>query len=143
MAAMTNINTNTPTTTGPTTAATAPCPVSWFEIHTADPARARRFAEVFGWTFDDTMPDYPMIGLGEGAPIGGGLVDSSGRYPDHALFMVQVPDVDATLAAVVHHGGSVVAETQVSPAGLAFAYVANPDGSVFGVWCPPPAVDAG
>lgn len=115
-------------------------PVSWFEIHTADPDRAKAFyAAVFGWSYDDSMPGYSMIDLGEGAPIGGGIAHSGGEYPDGAVFLVQVPDVDAALAAVKEHGGSVVADTQKTDIGLTFAYAANPDGSVFGVWCPPSA----
>lgn len=131
--------TNTTTSSNPpTTTTVTSCPVSWFEIHTADPARAKQFyADVFGWTYDESMPEYPMIGLGDGAPIGGGVVDNGGQYPSHALFMVQVPDVAASLASVVDHGGSIIAEAKSTPVGLTFGYAANPDGSVFGLWCPP------
>lgn len=136
---MTNTTTSpSDTTTSSSSPAVAPCPVSWFEIHTADPARAKQFyADVFGWTYDESMPQYPMIGLGEGAPIGGGVVDNGGQYPSHALFVIEVPDVAASLASVVAHGGSIIADAVTSPMGLTYGYAANPDGSVFGVWCPP------
>lgn len=115
-----------------------PNPVTWFEIHSADPDRTKEFyGSVFGWTFDDSMPGYSMIGLGDAAPIGGGIAHSADQYPNDAVFLVQVPDVAATLAAVAEHGGSIVAEQQETPFGLTFGYAANPDGSVFGVWCPP------
>lgn len=122
-------NTDTPT----------PNPVTWFEVHTADPERAKAFyASVFGWTYDDSsVPGYSMIQMGDGAPIGGGIPDTQGESPNDAVFLVQVPDVDAALAAVKEHGGSVVAETQSTDIGLTFGYAANPDGSVFGLWCPP------
>ena len=80
-----------------------------------------------------------MIGLGEGGSIGGGIADNKGEYPDHALFMVQVPDVAAALVAVKEHGGSMIADVQKTDVGLTFGYAANPDGSVFGLWCPPDA----
>lgn len=115
-----------------------PNPVTWFEVHTADPERAKSFyGAVFGWSFDDSMPGYSMIGLGDEAPIGGGIAHSEGNYPNDAVFMVQVADVGAALGAAAAHGGSVVAEQQTTPFGLTFGYAANPDGSVFGVWCPP------
>lgn len=116
-----------------------PNPVTWFEIHSADPDRAKAFyGNVFGWSFDDSMmPGYSMIGLGDGAPIGGGIAHSNGEYPNDAVFLVQVPDVAAALASATEHGGSVVTEQQSTPVGLTFGYAANPDGSVFGVWCPP------
>jgi predicted enzyme related to lactoylglutathione lyase len=119
-----------------------PDPVTWFEVHSADPDRAKAFyGAVFGWSFDDAMPGYSMIGLGDEAPIGGGIAHSNGDYPNDAVFMVQVPDVAAALAAATEHGGSVVAQQQSTPLGLTFGYAANPDGSVFGVWCPPPSDD--
>ncbi len=121
-----------------TTSTRNPNPVTWFEIHTANPERAKTFyGAVFGWTFDDSAPGYSMIGLGEGAAIGGGIADNKGEYPDHALFMVQVPDVAAALVAVKENGGSMIADVEKTDFGLTFGYAANPDGAVFGLWCPP------
>lgn len=126
---------NTMTTADTTTTTN---PVSWFEVHTAQPQRAKDFyGAVFGWSFDDSMPGYSMIQLGEGAPIGGGIADSGGAYPDGAVFVVQVPDVVAALDAAAANGGSIVAAAKSMPTGLSFGYAANPDGSVFGVWSPP------
>jgi predicted enzyme related to lactoylglutathione lyase len=134
----TNTNTSTSTTAHSTSVPVIPNPVTWFELHTADPGRAREFyGSVFGWTFDDSMPGYTMIQLGEGAPIGGGLVDNGGHYPNDAIFVVQVPDVAASIDAARTAGGSVVSDARTTPAGLTFGYVANPDGAVFGIWCPP------
>ena len=132
-------NTITNSTTSTTTTTVTPQPVTWFEIHTGDPARAKEFyGSVLGWTFDDdSMPGYTMIGLGDDAPIGGGLVDTAGEYPSDAVFMVQVPDVGASIDAARAAGGSVISEARTMPNGLSFGYVANPDGAVFGVWCPP------
>ncbi len=131
---MTNTTAHT-TTDSPSGAIVAP--VTWFEIHSAEPERAKRFYhEVFGWTYDESMPDYTTVELGE-APIGGGVVDTQGAYPSHALFMVQVPDVAAALQAAAAHGGSIVVDAETTPIGLTFGYAANPDGSVFGVWTPP------
>jgi predicted enzyme related to lactoylglutathione lyase len=132
--------TSTSSSTTPTTTTTVtPQPVTWFEIHTADPTRAKEFyGSVLGWTFDDdSMPGYTLIGLGDGAPIGGGLVDNGGSYPSDAVFMVQVPDVAASIEVARAAGGSVISEVQTMPNGLSVGYVANPDGAVFGVWCPP------
>jgi predicted enzyme related to lactoylglutathione lyase len=55
------------------------------------------------------------------------------------VFNVQVDDVPAACDTVAEAGGSVVVEPQEMPNGLAFAYVADPDGSVFGLWKPPTA----
>ncbi len=130
---MTNTNTNSATTATVTTN-----PVTWFEVHTSDPTRAKEFyRSVFGWTFDESMPEYTEIGLGDGAPIGGGIVDTGGNYPSDAIFMIQVPDVAAAIDAARTAGGSVISDAQTPPGGPTFGYVANPDGAVFGIWCPP------
>jgi uncharacterized protein len=115
-----------------------PAPVSWFEIHTSDPGRAKSFyGAVFGWSFDDSMPGYSMIALGDGAPIGGGIAHSEGAYPNDSVFNIQVSDVPAACQAVEAAGGSIVMPVDTTPFGLTFAYAADPDGSVFGLWCPP------
>jgi len=44
---------------------------------------------------------------------------------------------DRSIEAARSAGGSVICEVQTMPNGLSFGYVANPDGAVFGVWCPP------
>ena len=115
-------------------------PVTWFEVHTGDPERARSFyGEVFGWTFTSEMPGYDLIGMGDAAPIGGGMASTGPAHTPMTVFSVQVPDVSAALEAVVAAGGSIVAPLQEAPNGLAFAYIADPDGSTLGIWTPPSA----
>ena len=115
-----------------------PAPVTWFEIHTADPERAERFyGDVFGWSFDHSVPSYSMIDLGDGAPHGGGIAHTDGQSPAATVFNVQVADVAAACQAVSAAGGSVIAPATSGPGGVSFAYVADPDGSMFGLWKPP------
>lgn len=135
-----------PTTSAPAYQATTrhqptiPNPVTWFEIHTADPDRAKAFyAAVFGWSFDDSMPGYSIIDLGAEAPIGGGIAHTDGAVPNDVVFNVQVPDVARALAAVNAAGGEALTDVQATPNGLTFAIAANPDGCAFGLWCPPTA----
>ena len=136
----TNPDPTTTTTTNSSASTHTPNPVTWFEVHTADPDRAKRFyGAAFGWRFDDSNEGYTMIELGDDAPIGGGIAHTGRAMPNAGLFMVQVPDVAAALAAVREAGGSVVADAASTPFGLTYGYGADPDGTVFGVWCPPPA----
>lgn len=133
---MTSMTTTDTTPNLPTT--DNPAPVTWFEVHTADPDRAEQFyGSVFGWTFDRSMPGYSGVVLGEDAPHGGGIAHTGGERPNHALFNIQVPDVAAACDAVAAAGGSVVVPETLMDNGLAFAYIADPDGSVVGLWRPP------
>lgn len=117
-----------------------PAPVTWFEVHTSDPSRAEAFyGSVFGWTFDHSMPGYTAVDLGSDAPHGGGIADTGGERPSQAVFNIQVPDVAAACEAVASAGGSVVMPVTSMDNGLSFAYIADPDGSVVGLWCPPSA----
>ena len=114
-------------------------PVTWFEVHTADPDRAKGFyGQLFGWTFTEEAPGYTMIGLGPDAPIGGGIAAGRPGQPPLAVFLVQVADVAAVCAAAAPAGGGVALSPQTTPTGLRFAYLTDPDGSTFGIWTPPP-----
>lgn len=113
-------------------------PVTWFEVHTADPDRAKDFyGTLFGWSFVDQGPDYTMIDLGPDAPIGGGIAPHRPGQQPRALFLVQVPDVAAICDGVEAAGGTVAIAPQTAPDGLRFAYLTDPDGSTFGIWTPP------
>lgn len=113
-------------------------PVSWFEVHTPDAQRAKDFyGPLFGWTFTDDESGYVLIGQGDGAAIGGGIASTGPEHPAMTVFNVQVPDVAAACARVDELGGKVVMPPQTMPTGLSYAYVADLDGSTFGVWTPP------
>ncbi|WP_370327467.1 VOC family protein [Euzebya sp.] len=113
-------------------------PVTWFEVHSADPDRAKSFyRDLFGWSYDDSMPGYSMIDLGDDAPVGGGITGTRDGQPPMAVFLVQVPDVAAVCDRVEAAGGRVAVPDQSTPDGLRFAYLVDPDGSTFGIWTPP------
>lgn len=111
---------------------------SWFQLDTRDHAKAVAFYEtVVRW---DTHP------LGEGdityilvRPEGSeddvaGVVDASGFLPEGVpgswSVYWQTDDVDATIAKVIEHGGSVVREPEDTPYGR-LATVADPAGAQF------------
>jgi predicted enzyme related to lactoylglutathione lyase len=78
-----------------------------------------------------------MVGMGENAPIGGGITSRGGDQPPMVVFNVEVGDVAAACRRVEELGGTVAMPLQETPNGLRFAYLADPDGSTFGVWTPP------
>ncbi len=118
--------------------ATSIAPVTWFEVHTPEPERTHRFyGDLFGWSFSSDMPGYDMVGQGDEARIGGGIASTGPDHEPMTVFCVQVDDVEAACRHAVELGGSVRVPPRVSDQGLAFAYVSDPHGSVFGVWKPP------
>ncbi|MFF0769426.1 VOC family protein [Nonomuraea wenchangensis] len=113
--------------------------VTWFEVATGDPEGAQRFyGGLFGWTFaagDGGGPmDYRMIGYAGGGEPAGGLFNTKGEFPDHAVFHVQVADVEETCARTEALGGKVITEVVGDGAGTDFAYLQDTSGSLFGIF---------
>ncbi len=111
--------------------------VTWFEVATADPESAERFyGGLFGWTFarDEGPIDYRLISQPGGERPGGGLFNTKGDFPDHAVFHVQVADVDATCRQTEELGGKVVTKVIDDGAGTDFAYLRDTSGSLFGIF---------
>ena len=113
---------------------------SWVDTNQPDPDAALAFyGGLFGWEFEDVMP--------EGAPgkyfvgrIRGGDAAAVGSAPDGAPpgatwnTYIWVDSVDDAVAAVRAAGGAVVAEPfDVMDAGR-MAVVSDPEGAVFCVW---------
>jgi uncharacterized protein len=144
------MTTNTTTTTGsddqPTAWEGSPFPtitfpqVTWFEIHTAQASEAVEFySGLFGWTFTLMGEGYQDIKQGDGQLIGGGLAETGGQWPSTVIPCIQVHDVAATVEQATKLGGTLLAGPNETPTGVAFAYLADREGSAFGIWRPPSA----
>ncbi|MEU6709888.1 VOC family protein [Nonomuraea sp. NPDC046802] len=111
--------------------------VTWFEVATDDPEGAQTFyGGLFGWTFarDDAPIDYRLIGYPGGEHPAGGLYNTKGEFPGHAIFHVHVADVEEACAKSEKLGGKVVTKVIGDADGTDFAYLRDPSGSLFGVF---------
>jgi uncharacterized protein len=112
--------------------------VTWFEIATDDPGAAQRFyGGLFGWRFAAAPAmgtGYHLIGYPGAERSAGGLFDTRGRFPAHAIFHVQVADVEETCRQAESSGGKVLAK--VVGTGPDFACLLDPAGNRFGVFTP-------
>ncbi len=101
-------------------------PIVYFEIAGPDGARLRSFFEnVFGWVVDQTS----TISSASTGGLRGGIREDP---PDKVLYM-GVDDIDAVLAKVEAHGGSVVLPRTVVPDVVTFALFKDPAGNLLGV----------
>lgn len=126
---------------------TQPGSPTWMDLGTDDVEGAKAFyTALFGWDFLDQGPDfggYLMIKQGD-AFVGGamssrmtpeGPVDEP-QFPTSWTIYLRVEDIDAALAKVEPHGGSVmVPAMEVGDAGK-MAVVTAADGAVVGLWQP-------
>ncbi|MFL6140968.1 MAG: VOC family protein [Labedaea sp.] len=117
--------------------------IGWVQVGTADPAGAKRFyGELLGWTFQPD-PDgggaYDLITFPGGKGFGGGIMDTKGESPNHAIFLAVVGDVPGVVAAAERLGGKVLVAPTTAPNGLVFADLLDPSGNHFGIFSPPQA----
>ena len=115
--------------------------LSWNELMTRDPSKAREFyGALFGWDFAD-MPmdgvDYTVIkhkGGDRKEQDGGGFMPMTDRkfdgIPAHWMVYFAVDDCDATTAKVQGSGGSLMVPPTDIPVGK-FSVVADPQGAGF------------
>lgn len=114
-----------------------------FEIPVENPDRAIDFySNLFGWKFTkwDGPVDYWLISTGDPKEPGidGGLL----RRRDPAqpcVNTINVPNLDATLAAVEKSGGKCVVPKMPVPGVGWLAYCKDIDGNMFGVMQPDPS----
>lgn len=107
--------------------------VTWFEIGTADPARARAFyGGLFGW--DTHGDDRVYLAVQPDGGVPGGIIPLPPGVAPYATFCVEVPDVDAAVAAAVQLGAAVVIPAEDNPQHVRSAYLRDPDGSTFAVY---------
>jgi len=121
----------------------------WNEAHTADAEAAKAFyTAVFGYGFDvvgDAAEPYAIAKLrGDGwdaDPVAGVFTPPTGLPgggPGYWVTWFGTADTDATVAAVVDHGGSVLMGPSDSPFGRS-ALVLGAQGELFGVIAVPSA----
>ena len=110
-----------------------PC---WADLSAPDVEAAKSFyAEVLGWTFQDTGDEYGGYAI---AQVRGAAAAAIGPQPEGApaawtLYLAS-DDADKTAAAVAEHGGTVLLPPgDVGPLGRLFI-AADPTGATFGVW---------
>ncbi|MCE9620616.1 MAG: VOC family protein [Planctomycetes bacterium] len=96
--------------------------IAWFEIPTADFARAQKFYEGIFETKLRVLqvgPDFQMAAFTDGAQMHGALIKQATYEPSHKGTMVYFdagPDLNAVLNRVEKFGGKILrAKLQISP----------------------------
>lgn len=118
-----------------------------FEIPADDLERAKKFYSIFDWQIQDwPMPDGTVhTGIRtvdvdeatyqpkEPGAINGMMVkrDEYSRTPS---VTINVPSVDEYVEKVKAAGGSLIKEKEVFEGMGAYAYVADTEGNIFGLW---------
>lgn len=114
-----------------------------FELPADDPERASKFySEVFGWQIQkwDGPIDYWLAGTGAEGEMGidGGIFKRQAGEPGEfgTVNTIGVADLDASVAAVEAHGGSVLRGRMPIPGMGWLAYCLDTEGNTFGLMQP-------
>ena len=71
--------------------------VAWFQVGTTDAEQARGFyGDLFGWRYTldpNSEGKYHLVSYPGADTPSGGIFDTGGEFPNHAIFMVVVQDV--------------------------------------------------
>lgn len=105
--------------------------LNYVELPASDVAASRAFYEAaFGWTFTEFAPTYAATTTGQ---TDLGLDGDTAEAPRAPLPVVQVEDLEATLAAVEAHGVRIVRPIFAFPGGRRFHFL-DPGGNEVAAW---------
>lgn len=113
---------------------------SWYDLMSPDLEGARAFYKaLFGWDYLINGPEmaHYTVALKDGRPAAGlGPKPPGVEMPSVWSVYFATDDVDASLAAVTAHGGSVTMPSMTVGDQGRMAMAADPSGAVFGFWQP-------
>ena len=110
-------------------------PVIHFEIGCRNQQQTTDyFSKLFGWNMQPMGP-ATMIQTGADTGIHGHITALGHEPHNYTIFYVQVDDVAAYLAKAGSLGGKTVVPPVEIPTGT-FAWFADPEGNVIGLWKP-------
>lgn len=105
--------------------------LDYVELPGGDMAATRTFYErAFGWTMTQFAPTYSATTTGD---TDVGIQSDAEERPSAPLPVIQVQDLEATLASVESAGGSIVKPIRSFPGGRRFHFV-DPSGNELAVW---------
>lgn len=111
--------------------------VRWQVISPRPDDVSRFYGAVFGWTESRANAlGYRALHTGSADGIQGGVWPAPADAPTFVQLFVEVADIDATIAAVAAHGGSVIVPKSVLPDGEIMAVVRDPLGTSVGLVTP-------
>ncbi len=110
-----------------------------FEYQTSDPAATMAFfSKVLGWDFEG-WNDFPYwlttTGPDDQPGINGAVMQTPDGQPRTVMIM-EVPDISQALESVSAEGGEMVAPVQDIPGVGQSVYCRDPEGLLFGLFCP-------
>ena len=111
-------------------------PVVHFEIgcHQAENTK-NFFAQLFDWEISGRDAGM-MINTGGAEDITGHIVELAPEWGTYMTIYVEVEDLDVYLKKASELGGKALVEPVTLPGQGSFAWLADPEGNIIGIWKP-------
>jgi uncharacterized protein len=107
--------------------------ITHIEFPADDVERAKRFyGAIAGWEFSEFSPRYWVFRTG--ATTGGGIGVRGESVGTTVRNYIEVPDLEAAVAAAEANGGTVTTPPSEVPGQGRFAAVLDPEGTEIGLW---------
>jgi predicted enzyme related to lactoylglutathione lyase len=114
--------------------------VVWFEVAGTDLESLTSFySELFDWKIEADDNGYGMVDTRADGGIPGGVFAPGPDTGTWTTFYVDVPDVDAALAAATQLGGAVLQPATPIPGGAVVGQISDPQGQRIGLFQQPPS----
>lgn len=109
-------------------------PVTYVELHSADLDATRKFfGAAFGWQPQPfASPEYLVAPHGSEPGVDTGLLASQDGQP-RTVPVIRVDDIDAAIARVTEHGGTLVVPPFTVPGVGKGCYITDPTGLIVGL----------
>ncbi len=108
-------------------------PVVHFEIGCSDGAATRNFfSALFDWTISGADAGM-MIDTGAGG-VGGHIAELAPEWGNYVTIYVEVDDLEGYIAKANDLGGKTLVPPVTIPGQGSFAWLAAPEGNIFGIW---------
>jgi len=112
-------------------------PVVHFEIGCRNSQKTVKFySDLFGWKIEQQGPAAMIDTQGGGMGIDGHITALGHEPHNYVTLYAQVNDLQAYLKKAEEQGGKTVIPPQEVPGMGHFAWFADPDGNVIGLWKP-------
>lgn len=119
----------------------------YFDLMTSDADAARHFyKDVLGWEYEINGPEFGgyAVAFRDGAIASGiGALEEGQPFPPSWTVYFGVTDADATAAAIIAKGGTVMVPVMAVGDLGRMAICQDPTGAVFGLWQPMQHIGAG
>lgn len=112
-------------------------PVVFFDIGCKDKEQSIEFySKLFDWNIGSARPHSSSVDTESDVGISGAITSLGHEPHNYVMIYVEVDDIPAHLEKAESMGGQTLVPATDVPDEGQFAWLADPEGNMIGLWCP-------